>query len=143
MSIVLCGVDDTEAGTAVLTAAKAAARRAGARLLLTHVATTHWGIDIPAFHADADETARVVEHGPPAQRILAVADGSDAQLIVVGTRARRFGPSVARTVAKRAGCPVLIVGPAADPGAEPETLRAFDRARLRHATAPVVVVPTR
>jgi len=27
MSIVLCGVDDTEAGTAVMTAAKAAAQR--------------------------------------------------------------------------------------------------------------------
>jgi nucleotide-binding universal stress UspA family protein len=141
MSIVLCGVDDTEAGTAVLAAAKAAARRAGARLLLTHVATTHWGIDVPAFHADADETARVVEHGPPAHRILALADGSGAELIVLGTRARRLRPSVARAVVKRAGCPVLIVGPAADPEAEPETLAAFDRAHLRRATAPVVVHP--
>ena len=55
MSIVLCGVDDTEAGTAVMTAAKAAAQRAGAPLLLTHVSTSHWGANVPAFHADASE----------------------------------------------------------------------------------------
>src|SRR3954454_5471202 len=97
MSLVLCGVDDTEASTTVMTAAKAAAERAGAPLLLTHVSTSHWGANVPAFHADGDATDRVVEHvadgdatdrvvehGPPAQRILAVADGHDASLIVLG-----------------------------------------------------------
>src|SRR3954451_12320958 len=88
MSIVLCGVDDTEAGTTVMAAAKAAAERAGAPLLLTYVSNSLWGANIPAFHADGDATARVVEHGPPAQRILAVADGHDAELIVIGTRAK-------------------------------------------------------
>src|SRR3954469_15058787 len=114
MSIVLCGVDDTEAGTTVMAAAKAAAERAGAPLVLTHVSTSHWGANVPAFHADGDATRRVVEHGPPAQRILAVADGHGAELIVVGTRAKRFN-SVARHIVKRARCPVMIVGPAADP----------------------------
>src|SRR4051794_9288991 len=60
MSIVLCGVDDTEAGTAVMTAAKAAAERAGASVVLTHVSTSHWGANVPAFHADAHETPRVI-----------------------------------------------------------------------------------
>jgi hypothetical protein len=140
MSLVLCGVDDTEAGTTVMAAAKAAADRTGAPLLLTHVSTSLWGANIPAFHADGNETARVVEHGPPAQRILAVADGHGAELIVIGTRARRF-KSVAKHIAKRARCPVMIVGPAADPQAEPVTRPSFDRGLLRSATTPVVVLP--
>jgi nucleotide-binding universal stress UspA family protein len=143
MSVVLCGVDDTEAGTMVMTAAKAAAQRAGAPLLLTHVATSHWGAEVPAFHADADATARVVEHGPPAQRILAVAAGHRASLIVLGTRAARWRASVARHVAKRADCPVMIVGPQADPAAEPVTRPDFDRGFLQTAKAPVVVAPNR
>jgi len=142
MSLVLCGVDDTEAGTAVMTAAKAAAQRAGMPLLLTHVSTSHWGANVPAFHADADATARVVEHGPPVQRILAVANGHDASLIVVGTRGLRWRASIARRVVKRASCPVLIVGPRADPEAEPVTRPAFDRGFLRAAETPVMVVPT-
>jgi len=140
MSIVLCGVDDTEAGTAVMAAAKAAAERAGTSVVLTHVSTSHWGADVPAFRADSDESPRVVEYGPPASRILAVAEGQSAGLIVVGTRARRWR-SVARQIAKRASCPVMIVGPAADPRAEPVTRPRFDRALLAHSDAPVVVVP--
>ncbi|WP_028063057.1 universal stress protein [Solirubrobacter soli] len=142
MSVVLCGVDDTEAGTTVMTAAKAAAQRAGAPLLLTHVSSSHWGANVPAFHADGDETLRVVEHGPAVQRILAVADGHDAALIVLGTRALRWRASVARRVAKRANCPVMIVGPQADPAAEPVSRPAFDRGFLQTAKTPVVVSPT-
>jgi nucleotide-binding universal stress UspA family protein len=141
MSIILCGVDDTEAGTTVMTAAKAAAERAGAPLVLTHVSTSHWGANVPAFHADRDATARIVEHGPPAQRILAVADGNDAALIVLGTRALRWRASVARHVARRARCPVMIVGPHADPHAEPVSRPAFDRAFLQKAKTPVVLTP--
>ena len=126
-----------------MTAAKAAAERAGAPLLLTHVSTSHWGANVPAFHADADETARVVEHGPPAQRILAVADGHGAALIVLGTRGEALAPSVARHVARRASCPVMIVGPSADPQAEPVTRPSVrSRASCRPPTTPVVVVPT-
>ena len=36
----------------------------------------------------------------------------------------------------------MIVGPKADPQAEPVTRPAFDRAFLQTAEAPVVVVPT-
>jgi nucleotide-binding universal stress UspA family protein len=141
MSIVLCGVDDTEAGTTVMTAAKAAAERAGAPLVLTHVSNSHWGANVPAFHADSGATERVVEHGPAAQRILAVADGHGAELIVLGTRGKRWR-SVARHVTKRARCPVMIVGPAADPAAEPVQSAAFDRSLLLRSTSPVVVSPT-
>jgi nucleotide-binding universal stress UspA family protein len=140
MSIVLCGVDHTEAGTTVMTAAKAAAQRAGAPVVLTHVATTHWGEEIPAFQADDGATPRVIEYGPPADRLLAIAAAHNARLIVLGTRARRWR-SVARRVVKQAGCPVMIVGPAADPLAEPVTRPHFDRELLAGATAPVVVAP--
>jgi nucleotide-binding universal stress UspA family protein len=144
MSIVLCGVDDTEAGITVMAAAKAAASRAGGRmgLVLTHVSTSHWGANVPAFHADGGETARVVEHGPPAQRILAVANGHDAAMIVLGTRASRWRASVARHITRRARCPVMIVGPHADPAAEPVSRPSFDRGFLKTAAAPVVVLPT-
>ena len=140
MSIVLCGVDDTEAGTAVMAAAKAAAERAGAPVVLTYVSTTLWGEEIPAFQADGGQTPRVVEYGSPAQRLLAVADAHGAGLIVLGTRARRWR-SVARRVAEQARCPVMIVGPSADPLAEPVARPRFDRGHVATALAPVVVAP--
>jgi nucleotide-binding universal stress UspA family protein len=142
MSVVLCGVDDTDAGTRVMTAAKAAAQRAGTPLVLTHVSTSHWGANVPAFHADDDETARVVEHGPPAQRILAVADGHGAALIVLFSRPQLWLARVSRPVTNRARCPVMIVGPQADPAAEPVSRPAFDRGFLQTARTPVVVAPT-
>jgi nucleotide-binding universal stress UspA family protein len=137
--IVLCGVDGTDTGTTVLTAAKAAAQRTGAPLLLTHVVTSAWGASIPAFQADED-SERLVEHAPPAARLLAVADGHGAELIVIGTKAGRWR-SVARQVAKKARCPVLIVGPSADPNAAAVEAKSFDRAQLRSSPVPVVVLP--
>jgi nucleotide-binding universal stress UspA family protein len=138
-TIVLCGVDGTDTGTTVLTAAKAAAARSGAPLLLTHVVTSLWGASIPAFQAD-EESERLVEHGPPGARLLAVAAGHGAELIVIGTRAKRWR-SVARHVTKRAQCPVMIVGPAADPEAPAVEAKSFDRAQLRSSPVPVVVLP--
>ena len=61
-------------------------------------------------------------------------------MIVLGTRAKRW-QSVARYVAKRAKCPVMIVGPAADPEGEAVTRPAFDRALLRRSPVPVVITP--
>ena len=138
-TIVLCGVDATDAGTTVLTAAKAAAARTGAPLLLAHVVATAWGATIPAFQSD-EESERLVEHGPPGARLLAVADGHGAELIVLGTRAKRWR-SVARQVTWKARCPVLIVGPAADPRGAAVTAESFDRAQLRASPVPVVVLP--
>ena len=135
MSIVLCCVDSTEAGTAVMTAGEAT----GAPLLLVHVANSLWGSRIPAF-AEESEAERLVDHGPVGPRVLAVAEARDAAMIVVGTRAKRW-PSVARYVAKRASCPVMIVGPAADPEGEAVTRPAFDRALLRRSPVPVVITP--
>ena len=137
MSIVLCGVDDTEAGTTVMAAAKAAAERAGAPLLLTHVSTSHWGANVPAFHADADATARVVEHGPPAQRILAVADGHGAD----ADRPRHARAALARERRPPRRAARELPGDDRRPAAptrqaEPVTGPAFDRAFLRTRRRP-------
>jgi nucleotide-binding universal stress UspA family protein len=133
--LVLCGVDGTEAGTAVMTAAKAT----GAPVLLVHIANDLWGKKVPAFVEDT-ETERLVDHGPVGPRLLRLAEANDAGMIVLGTRARRW-PSVARHVTAHATCPVMIVGPAADPEAEAVTRPAFDRALLRRSPVPVVVLP--
>ena len=84
------------------------------------------GQPIPAFTADS-EAERLVDHGPVGPRLLAVAEARGAAMIVLGTRGKRW-QSVARYVAKRATCPVMIVGPAADPEGEAVTRPAFDRA---------------
>ena len=133
--LVLCGVDDTDAGTAVLTAAKAT----GAPVLLVHIANNHYNRHVPAFIEDSD-SERLVDHGPVGPRLLRLAEANDAGMIVLGTRAKRW-QSVARHVAARASCPVMIVGPAADPEAEAVTRPAFDRALLRRSPVPVVVLP--
>jgi nucleotide-binding universal stress UspA family protein len=133
--LVLCGVDGTEAGTAVAAAAKAT----GAPVLLVHIATDVYGGKVPAFLEDPD-CERLVDHGPVGPRLLRIAESCQASMIVLGTRARRF-PSVARHVASRAACPVMIVGPKADPQAEPVTRPAFDRGLLRRSPVPVVVPP--
>ena len=133
--LVLCAVDGTEAGTTVMTAAKAT----GAPVLLVHIANDLWGRTVPAFLEDPDAD-RLVEHGPVGPRLLRVAEACKAEMIVLGTRAKRW-QSVARHVAARASCPVMIVGPAADPEAEAVTRPAFDRALLRRSPVPVVGLP--
>ena len=130
MSIVLCCVDATEAGTTVMTAGEAT----GAPLLLVHIANSLWGTRSrrsprtprPSGSWTTGRSARGCWRSP---RRAAPA------MIVLGTRAKRW-QSVARYVAKRASCPVMIVGPAADPEAEAVTRPAFDRALLRRSPVP-------
>ncbi|MDA0181894.1 universal stress protein [Solirubrobacter phytolaccae] len=134
--LVLCAVDRTETGTKVLDAAKAT----GAPVLMAHVANSLLDSTIPAFVADP-ETERVVAHGPTGPGLLELARKRKASLIVLGTRGKRW-PSVARYVTKRAPCPVLVIGPAADPEAEPVTRSSFDRGLLRRAAQPVLIAPS-
>lgn len=134
--LVLCAVDQSDAGTTVLDAAKAT----GAPVLMAHVFNSLLESRIPAFLADA-ETERVVAHGPTGPGLLQLARKHRAALIVVGTRAKPLR-SVARYVAKRASCPVLVVGPEADPAAPPLERDGYERAFLRRATAPVLIAPS-
>jgi nucleotide-binding universal stress UspA family protein len=135
VSLVICCVDRSEAGNAV----RIAGESTGAPLLLVHVNTSHWDQRVPAFTDDSD-AERHVDHGPVGPRLLAVAEAYGAEMIVLGTRARRW-KSTARYVTKRARCPVMIVGPAADPEGEAVTRPAFDRALLRRSPVPVVITP--
>ena len=77
--LVLCAVDRSEAGHAVLSAAKAT----GAPVLMVHVANSLLESAIPAFQADG-ETERLVDHGPTGPRLLMIAEAREAAMIVLG-----------------------------------------------------------
>ena len=58
----------------------------------------------------------IVEHGHPADRLVAVAEETEAALIVVGSHGPRSSSlgSISLDVSKRAPCPVVVVPPGAD-----------------------------
>jgi nucleotide-binding universal stress UspA family protein len=60
--------------------------------------------------AEVEAEAEILE-GSPGQRIVQFARDRSAQLVVVGSRRRRFGPSVARTVTRAADRPVVVAAP--------------------------------
>src|SRR5690348_15734334 len=135
MGLVMCAVDRSEDGKKVLDAAKAT----GEPVVAVHVANSMLGTSVPAMMEDA-ETERHIEHGPTGAGLLRAAARHEPELIVIGTRARVW-PSTARWLTRRAPCPVLVVGPRADPAAEPVERDAFDRRLLRRSTAPVLIAP--
>jgi nucleotide-binding universal stress UspA family protein len=57
-----------------------------------------------------DATAEVLE-GSPRRRIAEFARDRQARLVVVGSRERKFTPSVSRGVVQRAGRPVVVARP--------------------------------
>jgi nucleotide-binding universal stress UspA family protein len=57
--------------------------------------------------AEVEAEAEILE-GSPGQRIVEFARDRNAQLVVVGSRRRRFGPSVARAVIRAADRPVVV-----------------------------------
>jgi nucleotide-binding universal stress UspA family protein len=63
--------------------------------------------------ADAEEVEAEGEilEGSPGRRIVEFARDRSAQLVVVGSRRRRFGRSVARAVTRAADRPVVIAAP--------------------------------
>jgi nucleotide-binding universal stress UspA family protein len=64
--------------------------------------------------AEVDAEAEILE-GSPQRRIVEFARDRHAQLVVVGSRRRRFGPSVSRAVTRAANGPVVIA-PSRPPG---------------------------
>lgn len=132
----MCAVDRSEDGKKVLEAAKAT----GEPVLAVHVANSMLGTAIPAMIEDGGETERHIEHGPTGDGLLRAMARHEPELLVIGTRARVW-PSVARWVTRRAPCPVLVVGPNADPAAEPVEHDGFDRRMLRRSKAPVLIAP--
>lgn len=130
----MCAVDRSEDGKKVLDAAKAT----GGQVLAVHVANSMLGTSVPAMMEDGGQTERHIEHGPTGDGLLRAAARHEPELIVIGTRARVW-PSTARWLARRAPCPLLVVGPNADPTAEPVKHDGFDRRLLRRSTAPVLI----
>ncbi len=134
--VVLAAIDESPIVAKVLAQAAAiAAGTAGAELHILHAAlraaeadVTNVPFDLERHRRYLDERARdtqrlagvpVVGHlveEEPADAILQIAAGIDADLVVVGTSDKR-GPalwllgSVAQKVAHRAACPVLVVRP--------------------------------
>jgi nucleotide-binding universal stress UspA family protein len=118
---IVCGVDTSEAASAVAATARRLADALDARLLLLHVseeppqegqellAGLRAGLDL------ADEDVRLVE-GDPVERLLDAVVQDGAELLVVGSRGRGsirsalFG-SVSRKLATDATCPVAVVPP--------------------------------
>jgi nucleotide-binding universal stress UspA family protein len=60
--------------------------------------------------AEVEAEAEILE-GSPTRRIVEFARDRGAQLVVMGSRRRRFGPSVARAVTRAADRPVVIARP--------------------------------
>jgi nucleotide-binding universal stress UspA family protein len=60
-----------------------------------------------AASADVDAEAEILE-GSPKRRIAELARDRNARLVVVGSRKRRFGRSVSRSVVRAAGRPVVV-----------------------------------
>ena len=137
-SILICGVDDSEAARRAAHVAAELSRQLGSRLVLVHVAEVAVP---PAGAASAyaklqgaaiegakrvlerlkqdeglEDAEEQVELGPPAQALLDAAASHGADMLVVGTRGR--GPlaaavlgSVSTDVVTRAPCPVVVVPP--------------------------------
>ncbi len=144
---ILCAVDLGEGSRVTLEDAADLARRLGARLTLLHVRepsraaagralavvpeaaeqeAVEIGRKLDRWRAEAERIAgtpvrAIAGKGPPGAEIVRIAGDERADLLVVGTHARRglgrlvLG-SIAEQVVRNAPCPVLVSRPAPDPG---------------------------
>lgn len=135
---IVCGVDGSKAAATAVRFARTLSDQLGLRLVLVHVtevpvvsprAARHFFTELRTIALDAgdellrwvcqteglsEEVVRRVELGKPAERLVAVSDEDEAELLVVGSRGR--GPlrsvllgSVSAGVARTARCPVAII----------------------------------
>jgi nucleotide-binding universal stress UspA family protein len=140
MQAIVCAVDQSDTTDEVVRVAQALATALGGRLVLVHVAppTEAPGVSAApagqerlreeeladarahlqdvAVRLDAGDVEQRVELGPPADRIVAIADEENAALVVIGSRGRgdvksALLGSVSHGVLSRATCPVVVVPP--------------------------------
>jgi nucleotide-binding universal stress UspA family protein len=119
--MILCSVDDSEAAEGVLDTARWLAEKLQTRLLVMHVVGDRSDEAeelVGRVRARLGEEHAVVRLAPgsPAEVIREVADGEDAELLVVGSRGRgglrsAVLGSVSRDLAAQARCPVVVVPP--------------------------------
>ena len=119
--MILCAVDDSEAADGIVDTARQLAERLRAALVVMHVAedssdrADELVARVRARLGDDQAEVRLVA-GSPAQAIQEIADGEDAELLVVGSRGRgglrsAVLGSVSRDLAGRARRPVVVVPP--------------------------------
>jgi nucleotide-binding universal stress UspA family protein len=104
--------------------ARELASRFDTDLLFVHVKHNGAGVDSP--DVDMPGVEAIVEHGHPADRLVAIAGERRASFLVVGSHGPRSSllGSISADVARRAPCPVVAVPPTAvaggsDPRYEP------------------------
>ena len=118
---IVCGVDGSESARGAARVARGLSSKLGLGLVFVRVVED----GPPAAPVDATAGRLVerwiverwiVEHGHPADRLVAVAEETDAALIVVGSHGPRSSSlgSISLDVSKRAPCPVVVVPPGAD-----------------------------
>jgi nucleotide-binding universal stress UspA family protein len=134
---ILCSLDFSEPSRSALAQAIRIARAHGSEIDALHVAPLLSPSSRPAemeAGLRSIEEAGITAHGhvcsgDPAMEIMAYAEAHDVDLIVLGTHgrdgvARLLLGSVAETVLRKAGCPVITVSPAAG---EPAATGPFQR----------------
>jgi nucleotide-binding universal stress UspA family protein len=105
---VVAAVDASATGAeAARTAIAAAGRLAAAKRALGAALAAAEGAGVTASGEELD--------GSPARRLLEFAHLRGARLVVLGSRRRRFGRSVSRSVIRAADRPVLVAGAPANP----------------------------
>jgi nucleotide-binding universal stress UspA family protein len=114
---VICGIDDSSTPLEAVWAARQLADRFELPLLYVHVLEEDGGEEragVALREAGLTEGAElVVEHGHPADRLVALAGERNASFLVVsnhGPRSSLLG-SISADVARRSPCPVLVVPP--------------------------------
>jgi nucleotide-binding universal stress UspA family protein len=137
---IVCAVDGSPASREAVAAANGLSQQPGLRLVLAYVSPPPLTLAAPhlvyaaraaqlepaevaarALLEDVADEAEVsdmavlrVEYGEPVERLLALAETEEVELLAVGSRGRSAWRSallgsVSAAVASRAGCPVLVV----------------------------------
>ncbi len=125
---ILCAVDFSEHSPMVAEYANMIASCSGAQVVVLYVAPSlsqYVGFHVPPSSIEsfvgeivtgAEDTMESFVTGYPAEEILAIADGEDCDMVIMGTHGRKgidrilFG-SVAEKVVKSSKAPVLTVRP--------------------------------
>ena len=113
---VICGIDESGTASRAVLVARELASQFDSDLIVVHVVPDGGSAQLerpPEFGAPIADS--IVEHGHPADRLLAVAQERQASFLVVGCHGPRSSllGSISADVARRAPCPVVTVPPTA------------------------------
>jgi nucleotide-binding universal stress UspA family protein len=129
---IICGVDDSESAKGAARVARALSSELGRALVFVRVAEPDSSEEtisaiverlerLSMRASDVDPGAGwLIDVGHPADRLVAAATEERASMIVLGSTGPRSSllGSISADVSRRAPCPVVVVPPGADEGAE-------------------------